>query len=52
MISPDKLAEVAGVDVALSIDFQEGVADLPFLAIEELLSRPGLTLALVRESAG
>lgn len=52
MVGPDELAEVAGVDVALFMDFQEGVADLPFLAIERLLSRLGMTLALVQESAG
>ncbi len=48
MIGPDKLAEVAGVDVALFMDFQGGIADLPFLAIEKLLDRLGMALAQVK----
>lgn len=52
MIGPDKLADVAGVDVSLLMDFQEGVADLPFLSIEKLLNRLGMELALVHGSSG
>jgi hypothetical protein len=50
-IDPLELAESAGVELDLFMDFQEGLADLPLAAFERLTERLGLIVRLASPAA-